>query len=618
MIFFKIKKKSLLSTILGLIALLFLFSIAIVGVSATDYYVNGTTGNDNSGSGDSDNPYASIGKAINKTNTINGLNKIIVKDGTYNGNKNNKIIINKSVDIYGARYYYKNSQYGDTIINGDKDNWFFKISPNITVNFYGITFTNGTTALFINNSIVNIDKCNFKSNGYAEGSILTDWWGSEGSIVVKGSNSVLKVINSNFINNAAEKGAGIFAGPGSSVTVKMCNFTNNTAIFGGAAIYLDHDYFNKEIARVNISNSNFINNYAPILAVGGAISVEFGILKIYGCNFTNNYVDQTGGAISSFNGNVEINKCKFTNNSATGNPWNGGKGGAIGINGGKLSLLYSVFYQNSAKYGTIYFSPESILNVRNNNISKSEYGIFINSTKKYCMIGGNNINDCKYGIYNSGGSRSTSISSNNISNCDYGIYNKKLIPSIDNNKIFKCKYGIYNLGNKVFIWKNNISNCDYGIYNKGDYSKIERNSLKNIKKVGIYIGSHKTNITQNKISGIKKYYGIYIKKNSKYNIIYKNNVTKFKYGIFNNGYKSNIKYNKLSYNTGYGILIYKNPQYSYINSNTVFKNYYGIFNKGTHTSLIKNKVTYNKIGLATTKKTKYQNNYIKNNTKNKL
>ena len=68
------------------------------------------------------------------------------------------------------------------------------------------------------------------------------------------------VVGCSFVNNTATYGGGaIYIHIGSGCTVVGCSFVNNTATYGGGAIYI-HIY--THIGSVTVSNSTFVNNKA--------------------------------------------------------------------------------------------------------------------------------------------------------------------------------------------------------------------------------------------------------------------------------------------------------------------------------------------------------------------
>ena len=139
------------------------------------------------------------------------------------------------------------------------------------------------------------------------------------------------VSNCNFINNSAgEEGGAIYMYTGN---VEYCNFTRNSAPFGGAIRFDDKGSvtncnFNDNKAYTNTTGSdwggaiymysgdiekcNFTNNTARY---GGAIDFD-NTGTITNCNFNKNNVNRFGGAVF-FNEDGTVTNCNFTGNNAT-------------------------------------------------------------------------------------------------------------------------------------------------------------------------------------------------------------------------------------------------------------------------------------------------------------
>ena len=117
---------------------------------------------------------------------------------------------------------------------------------------------------------------------------------------VQSANAVLENLTLKNAHSNSEGGAVYFSGTGE---VTNCNFTDNSAPFGGAV------YFYQGTGTV--SNCNFANNTAN--NDGGAVYFDQDGVVSY-CNFTDNYAVR-GGAISMDHGSVS--NCNFTGNNAT-------------------------------------------------------------------------------------------------------------------------------------------------------------------------------------------------------------------------------------------------------------------------------------------------------------
>lgn len=182
---------------------------------------------------------------------------------------------------------------------------------------------------------------------------------SFGRELVKNTSGALTVIDSKFLNNYAEKGAGInfsgttftadnsnFSGNKSSyggaiyisngtVSVTNSKLSNNTSTAGGGALYINKD------AKVTLDNTSFNDNKVTSGATGGAI-VNSGKLTIKnGSSFKNNQVALgSGGAISN-SGVLEIEYATFEDNLAKND------GGAI-TDTGVSNIKYSKFINNKS------------------------------------------------------------------------------------------------------------------------------------------------------------------------------------------------------------------------------------------------------------------------------
>lgn len=346
--------------------LLLSFSILICAgtVSAADtIYVNNNTGNDSwDGLNATYDPINHHGPKIsikNATGTVNQGGTIHIANGTYTGENNTKITIDKNMTIIGE------SQIG-TVINGTNINWIFQINPGLNVTIQNLTITNafGHSAIFnqgnltvenckftnnhqINNPNTNFDGgssiCNYANSGSITVAVanctFTDNLGNRGSIFnyCNGGVSVLcAVTNCNFTGNNAPGGMhggaiGNYASTGYvNCTMNNCMFTDNTAgMWGGAIINFDNDGSKVDCT---INNSSFINNHA---GRGGAITCySYGSSSncvITNCNFINN-VASYGGAIYNQDGyNLIAHFNRFYNNTVP-------TGSAIYRNGGSMDV----------------------------------------------------------------------------------------------------------------------------------------------------------------------------------------------------------------------------------------------------------------------------------------
>lgn len=282
----------------GFLLILFtILSLAISNVDAGTYYVNGKTGNDVN-KGTSTSPYQSLGKAVESSNKAS-KNTIIINSGTYRGSNNGNLKITKSVNIYGAKYYYKDNRRGETIINAEQLNNIFTTSSGITVNIYGIKFINANPG----------EK-------------------SKGGIIYQ--DGTINIVDCTFSKNNAEYGSAIYQNSG-SLNIVNSVFENNNAVFG--TIY-------KRGGSLKITNSVFKNNNAEIW--GGAICQYYsGTTTISKSTFTENNAGTAGGAIYQYLAKLDITNSTITKNSDY-------NGFALFANGGIATANYNWWGENSA------------------------------------------------------------------------------------------------------------------------------------------------------------------------------------------------------------------------------------------------------------------------------
>ena len=318
----------------------FLFSIAFIMLSAVNtvsanssiIYVNDSGGNDNWNGeaavwNGTDGPKKSI---KNATGTVTEGGTVKIADGSYTGEDNTNIYIEKNMTIRGQ-------SKENTIINGaGQRDGIFQIQDGITVIIQNLTMTKGTTEMegggaVSNDGALTIINCIFTDNNGGDGGAIFNY----GNLIVNNctfrgndgfggaicNQNKLNVINSTFTGNIATERMGGAIYNSGTLIVTGSLFTNNTADYGGAI-------FNENTATV--TNSTFKYNTV---------------------NSTYDDVASYGGAIYNKSGNFSINNCIFTSNKASGtNSSPRYRGGAIS-NGGTLNVRNSTFTANTADYG---------------------------------------------------------------------------------------------------------------------------------------------------------------------------------------------------------------------------------------------------------------------------
>jgi len=247
---------------------------------------------------------------------------IYLTKGSYSGENNTNITINKNINIEGLD--------SKVVLDGQGTNLFFKINQK-TVTLKNLKFIHGYNGGKSGGAIsskgnLTVINCTFINNkSYNK---IND---KGGAIYSTGN---VTVTNSIFTNHKAKFGGAIWSSGSLSVTSSI--FTNNKASSFGGAI---------ESSVINVKKSIFTNNNA---SSGGAIK-SWSNTNINSCIFKNNRVKNSGGAISSRD-NLTVSKCIFTNNKASY------EGGAISSDSSKI--INSKFNNNKAylRGGAILFS----------------------------------------------------------------------------------------------------------------------------------------------------------------------------------------------------------------------------------------------------------------------
>lgn len=219
-------------------------------------------GEDGLGDGSQENPYNSLRYAIDYTSNDT---TIYLNEGSYVGENNRNITLNKSVTLIG-----KSKE--NTMIDCESSGRLFTMNSNSKLTLINITLTNG----------------HLNDNGgliYNEG----------GQITIK--NCVLS--NSQGYAN----GGAIYTNFG-ILTIEDTTFINNSASQYGGVLYTN--------GETNIKNSNFTENFLTGReSVGGCIASN-GKINLDGCIFSKNFVIYSAAALLNL-GNATINNCRFEN-----------------------------------------------------------------------------------------------------------------------------------------------------------------------------------------------------------------------------------------------------------------------------------------------------------------
>lgn len=142
----------------------------------------------------------------------------------------------------------------------------------------------------------------------------------------------------------------------SHVSIYDCNFTKNTILRDGGAIF-------SRYGDVNVTNCNFNQNTAP--RYGGAIYINYGSMNILNSKFTQNKAENGGGIFVINSDSVKAVDCNFNQNTASR------YGGAIYIKDSSLNVINSKFTQNKAVNGGGIFVVNSKANIKSSSFTKN-------------------------------------------------------------------------------------------------------------------------------------------------------------------------------------------------------------------------------------------------------
>ena len=169
--------------------------------------------------------------------------------------------------------------------------------------------------------------------------------------------------SSQFISN---KGGAIHLKKG-QFFITSCEFTNNSALFGGAvSASVDTDLFviningaiDVEGGELSIASCEFTNNSALF---GGAVNTfHNAMVTVKNSSFLRNNAKSLGGAIFGRNSTVIVFRNSFTENTAH-------FGGAVNIQQAEVKIVYTNFTQNKAWTfgGAVTITSDAPFTIRN-------------------------------------------------------------------------------------------------------------------------------------------------------------------------------------------------------------------------------------------------------------
>jgi predicted outer membrane repeat protein len=198
-----------------------------------------------------------------------------------------------------------------------------------------------------NQGQVNVNNCSFVGNS-----------ASSGSAGIELHTSGNTVTNTNFINNkgnlnqSSRNGGAIFVTSENNKIIG-CNFTGNSAVKSGGAIYIE-----PSARSTLIKDSVFDNNQAGIS--GGAIYIDTYVkgTEILNTTMLSNRADNGAGIFLNGSTNVYLDDSFFSSNVAT----NSGAGLYIS-NDDSINMINNEFYNNNANYGSAIFNDKGYFTI---------------------------------------------------------------------------------------------------------------------------------------------------------------------------------------------------------------------------------------------------------------
>ncbi len=355
---------------LMMITIILVTILSISAVSATDNVLSATdnadtisannkeiyvdTSGSDTGSGSQSSPYATINKAISDVNASD--NAIIhLGAGTYSGEDNTNLEINKAHTNYNGSLTIIGAGNGMTIIDGgDEAAIISSISADSIVTLINITFTHGRAEL---------------------GSAIT-------------SSGTLTIDNCIFHDNEATNLAAVYQKDDNNLTIKNSKFYNNKAE-KYADIYCDE--YNLVVLINNIfENSTVTNNYAdsPSVYIGSAKSI------IRGNTFKNLQNSRSAAALCVRYNNGE-NIANITDNTFINCNYTGSNGGIIFFQ--NAYLKNNTLINCSSTAGMLYSNTDFNAHVTLNDVEITGTHFILTGTVTDDM--GNSVEGAKVNVY---------------------------------------------------------------------------------------------------------------------------------------------------------------------------------------------------------------------------
>ena len=334
-------------------------SNGFVSGSASDTIYVTTGGSDTTGTGTSNNPYASLAMAISNASAGN-----VIKFATGNYNITTAITLDST------------NAFALTITGGSSDASATTLSGSVNRLIYGDDINNHNNDslawIWKNLTVQNFSDTTSNQDGAAFFLKYVDAW------------EFINVVFYNNVNSGSNGDGGVFtlwlAGTNAyPITFMDCIFDGNKVTSSGGrggAMYAN------ATSKADFYRCIFKNNYAE--GYGGGVYMWGGILKFYDCLFYKNWTKTYGGGAlyTGYNSSWTrpyLTNCTFTENTAgvdstiysATNSVSGGKGGAVSATVSdttRVHIYNTIMFNNDGEgtdYDDLYTNGQSNTNIYN-------------------------------------------------------------------------------------------------------------------------------------------------------------------------------------------------------------------------------------------------------------
>ena len=299
--------------------------------------------------------------------------------------------------------------------NGDLTLSHLSVSGGEALSGGGILCSLGSLTLL--NSEISSNSASIQGGGIAAdrcplmvdagSTINANYAGSSGGGLYAVSTSV-HLGNSSFINNEAD------AQSGGAAAIRTSTLTMNSMTLSGNSAPVAGGLFLQEGVSAVIQNSSFSQNTA--YESGGAVGVLGGVANFEHVQVSDNVSGQEGGGLALRGAEVVIRESQITGNTVSS-----GRGGAIDLEAGQVSLEALTVSNNSATFGGAINAQDGSLSVVGSTFATNtgEFG------------GALNINSTSFALTNS------TLHSNSAGNVGGGIalFNDAIPVTLSNNQL---------------------------------------------------------------------------------------------------------------------------------------------------------------------------------------